>query len=363
MTVRRLFLLLAALMLLEGVAVAQSIAGNDFTTISYSVDELVFDISPQQKADQYTTSENKLIARIREKVAPATWEQAGGSGRMWYEWKGFVLHVYQTPAVHAELQSFLRQLQRGEVSVETRIVLVSGKTLEEMERYRINWTKKDGIESAVLNDLQLYRFLESVQGDRRAHVMQMPKITMYEGQEAKVQATISRVLVTGVDFKEKDGTPVAVPKNEQVDLGPQARYLATIATDRRHVTLQAEVSMKSLAEPVPTGAVAQPASFNDIKVAVTAKVPDERTVAIMAGTILLEEIREEYSPLGRTLGRIPYLSRLCRTVGYSRESARQIVLVTPRIVREQETVDVQPLRTKIEPENDGKFPLILSQGN
>src|ERR1043165_5721690 len=131
MTVRTLLALLTATLLPEGIALAQPTAKNDLTTFSYPVAELVVPIAANRTVEKITTSENELMAHICKKVAPATWEQAGGSGSMRYEPTGYLLHVRQTPDVHARLKSFLAQLLREQVSVEVRIVSVTERALEE----------------------------------------------------------------------------------------------------------------------------------------------------------------------------------------------------------------------------------------
>jgi hypothetical protein len=192
--------------------------------------------------------------------------------------------------------------------------------LEQMDRARIRWTEKDGLQSAVLDELQMYQFLETMQGDRRAHGVQLPKITLYEGQVAR-------------DF----------------GVGLQASCLPTISADRRHITVQTEIW---LAKEKP--------SLNEQALAFAAKVPDRTTVAILAEKIVSEERRVEVTPMSR----IPYVGRMFRNVGYGRDTMAKIVLLTPRIIREQEAevVEVQPLRSGIQPQKDGKFPLIRSEG-
>jgi type II secretory pathway component GspD/PulD (secretin) len=361
MTIRTLLVLLTTAPFFAGIALAQPQPEYDLTTVVYPVADLVFPISAHGKAEKIATSENELMAHLRKKVAPASWEQTGGQGSIRYERKGYVLHVRQTAKVHAELKAFLDQLLREQVSVEVRIVSVSEKALEGLEGPESQWTKKDGITSALFDDLRLYKFLESVQGDRAAHIMQMPKITMYDGQDAMVHAGIWTEFV-GVEFQEKDGKPAMVSKNEKGFLGTQARFLPTISADRRHVTLQAEINEKSRREPAATADGKMQPAFNELKLAVVAKVPDQRTVAILAGTMIADVLRSETSsPL---LSRIPYVSRLVRTAGYSRESVKLIVLLTPRIIREEEMAEVGPLRAKIQAHDNGKFPLIVpSNGN
>ncbi len=49
---------------------------------------------------------------------------------------------------------------------------------------------------AFLSDIQVFMFLEAVQGDRRAHIMQAPKVTVYNGQQAFISGTMNRQIVT-----------------------------------------------------------------------------------------------------------------------------------------------------------------------
>jgi hypothetical protein len=124
------------------------------------------------------------------------------------------------------------------------------------------------------------------------------------------------------------------------------RVLPTLSADQRHITVQMDLDLKNLQTEPP---------LDEIKLAVTAKVPDQRTVAIVAGTRLADVRTETSSPLAR----VPYVNRLVRTVGYSREAVKVIVLLTPRIVREEESAEVRPLRGRIQAQDDGKFPLIV----
>jgi type II secretory pathway component GspD/PulD (secretin) len=329
MSIRTLLVLLAVTLFVEETARAQPNAEKDATTIAYPVGDWVVPISTNRNGEQIiATSENELMARIRKQVAPATWEQAGGNGSMRYERQGFKLLVRQSPKVHAELKDFLAKLRREQVSIEVRIVTVSAKALEELRGgWAIHWTKKEGVESALLDEAKLYRFLETVQGDRAAHIMQLPKITLFDGQVATA------------------------------GWGIQARLLPAISADRRYVTVQTEISRVNQrdADILPPG-------INKLKLAVAAKVPDQRTVAILAGTALAE-IRVETPSL---LSSVPYVSRLVHNVGISREPVMTIVLLTPRIVREEDAGDVsevRPLRNGIQAEENGRFPLIRTNGS
>ncbi len=196
---------------------------------------------------------------------------------------------------------------RRQIGVETRVITIPEKGLEELGQssicYRIDWATKHGIESALLDDVKLLRLLETVQGDRRGHIIQLPKYTIFDGQEATAAGTI------------------------------EAKLRPTISADGRYVTLQARVSCRQGSEFAQTG--------NNFSLAVSAKVPDRHTIAITAGTKTIESRVE--SPPSSAVARIPYVNRLFRSVGYNRETVKVVVLLTPLIVRDEEAADVRPL--------------------
>ena len=87
------------------------------TTIAYPVADLVIPLSAVRDSEKIATQETELMDRILKKVAPKSWDRAGGAGSMRFDAKGgYRLHVRQTPAVHAELKSFLEKLFTTEPS-------------------------------------------------------------------------------------------------------------------------------------------------------------------------------------------------------------------------------------------------------
>ena len=65
----------------------------------------------------------------------------------------------------------------------------------------------------------------------------------------------------------------------------------------------------------------------------TVNVPDGGTV-LLGGFKFLAEERTEYGP--PVLSKIPYLSRLFRNVGWSRDGSTLIYLVTARVIMVEE---------------------------
>jgi hypothetical protein len=355
-------------------AQAQPNSPSEWTTIAYPVADLVVPVNMPQIVGKgkLPTNEAELMDYIPKKVSPASWDRAGGQGTMRYEASGYLLHVRQSAAVHAELKAFLEKLLRREVAIELRIMSLSEKVLENRG---LKWSESDRLQHVLLDDAGLYQLLIAAQGDVNTHIMQAPKLTLMEGQDADINVYDWMVFQTGADVEWKDGVRNIVAKNEKHYVGVKSRFLPTISSDRKHVTLQAEIVVKNLlSEPavmtmaLPVGfdasgqpkdfvkATVQKPSFTEVKVALKAKIPDQRTLAIVAGKVLVDQ-RNVSGP--QFLSKIPYISRLYRNQAFSRDVTTVVFALSPRIVAEPETVQVERLRGGIQASDDGLFPLIL----
>lgn len=372
---------LAALIFAEGFALAQADPGADLTTATYPVAELVvpFTLHNRDGSKTAPTTEGELMARIYKSVAPASWDCAGGRGSMRFEAKvGYLLHVRQTAAVHAELKAFLDNVQRGQVSLEVRFLTGLEKSLD---KRNVKWTRNDDLEYALLDDITLFHWFQAAQGDPATHLMQSPKITLLDGQKSKLDVGEWLTFQTGMDVQVKDGASSLVPKHEKVFVGVQSEFLPSISPNRKHVTVQTEIMLRndmgqaalvplSLPAPGPLDLDGKPnmkkvvqvsvqkPTFHEIKLAVAAKIPDQRTIAIHAGKVLTEVRTESSVPI---LSRVPYVNRLFRNQAFGREAASLIILLTPRIITEPETAHVERLRGGIQFEDNGQFPIIMSQ--
>jgi type II secretory pathway component GspD/PulD (secretin) len=383
MIVRTFLGFIATLVLSGGVAHAQSESTNDLTTIAYPVAHLVIPISANRDRDKTETNEAELIDRIHKKVAPKSWDRSGGPGSMRFERKsGFLLHVRQSAAVHAELKEFLQKLERGQVALDVRFLTLSEKAFEALNTGGQKWIVSDGIEHTLFDDAKLLHYLQAVQRDQTTIIMAMPKVTMFDGQDANCGVYDWMTFQTSADVQIRDGKAVAVPKDEKFLVGVKTRFLPTISGNRKYVALQTEIEIRNLVSesvglvpvsiPVPVNedagnlakkegtlqALIQRPTFTELKVSVAAKIPDQRTLAVIAGKTMAEG-RNEFGP--PVLSRIPYVSRLFRNHSYGTEARTVVILLTPRIVGEPETWQVERLRNGIRAEADGQFPLIASQ--
>ena len=226
---------------------------------------------------------------------------------------------------------------------------------------------------AILSDLEAYFFISAAQGDRRSNVLQAPKVTLFNGQQAMVADqsqspfVISVVPVVG-DFAAAQ-QPVIVVLSEGTFMTVQA----VVSADRRFVRLTVvpyfstigEVNtfqftgtqstttdttrdglQSSATDPSKlwnkkgdstttsnSGTTVQLPTYSIVTVATTVSVPDGGTV-LLGGIKRLSEGRNEFgTPL---LNKLPYVNRLFQNVGIGRETQSLMMMVTPRIIIQEE---------------------------
>jgi type II secretory pathway component GspD/PulD (secretin) len=210
---------------------------------------------------------------------------------------------------------------------------------------------------AFLSDIEVDLFMEAAQGDQRTNVMQAPKLTLFNGQTSTLQVDDQQFFVTQVSVVQAGGQVVFVPVNTQMQTGGVTLTInAVISADRRFVRLSLTPQLTNLASaivplfPITTfitpifegGAVGQPVPFtqylqqpvfNTIQVQTTVNVPDGGTV-LMGGLKRLSEGRNEYGP--PILSKIPYLDRLFKNTAYGRDTESLLMMVTPRVIINEE---------------------------
>lgn len=232
---------------------------------------------------------------------------------------------------------------------------------------------------AILSDIEAFFFINAAQGDRRSNVLQAPKVTLFNGQQAMVSDTsqspfvISVIPVVG-DFAAAQ-QPVIVVLNEGTHLTVQA----VVSDDRRFVRLTVvpffsqigdvrtftfegsetttasssqegnqtdpdDNTKKSDTSTVSRrGTTVQLPTFSYITVTTTVSVPDGGTV-LLGGIKRLSEGRNEFGvPM---LNKLPYINRLFKNVGIGRETQSLMMMVTPRIIIQEEEEEALGIVTR-----------------
>ena len=213
---------------------------------------------------------------------------------------------------------------------------------------------------AFLSDIQVFLFLEAAQGDKRTNVMQAPKITMFNGQTSALGVFDSQFFLTDVGVTPlANGNITFTPVVTEQPIGFQMSLQAIISADRRVVRLTPSIQLSNLvpgpvqlfpiivpifpqtgnlvnpnpSDPITFTQFIQQPVINTLFIQTTVAVPDGGTV-LMGGFKRLSESRSEYGP--PVLSKIPYLNRLFRNTGYGREATSLLMMVTPRIIIQEE---------------------------
>jgi general secretion pathway protein D len=221
---------------------------------------------------------------------------------------------------------------------------------------------------AILSDIEAFFLIEAAQGDSRTNVLNAPKVTLFNGQQAFVADAVSQPFVIGVipvvgEFVAAQ-QPVIVVLNE----GTMMTIQAVVSDDRRYVRLTVvpfftqigdvqeftfegsssttnsssstdddddgkNESEEDNEEEARSGVTVQLPAFQFVSVVTTVSVPDGGTV-LLGGIKRLSEGRSEFGvPL---LSKVPYINRLFRNVGIGRDTDSLMMMVTPRIIIQEE---------------------------
>ena len=226
---------------------------------------------------------------------------------------------------------------------------------------------------AILSDIEAFFFIQAIQTDNRTNVMQAPKVTLFDGQIATISDQSQRPFVTSVtpvvgDFAVAQ-QPVIVVLNEGTSLNVQG----IVSDDKRFVRLTLVPFFSQIgdvntftyegrrstrnssrnqedtngdgvvddrdavdsedSEDIIEGTTVQLPTFAFTTVSTTVSVPDGGTI-LLGGIKRMNESRSERGvPM---LSKIPYLSRLFRNVTVGRDARSLMLMVTPRIIIQEE---------------------------
>jgi general secretion pathway protein D len=226
---------------------------------------------------------------------------------------------------------------------------------------------------AILSDIEAFFFVNAASGDRRSNVLQAPKVTLFNGQQAFVSDTSQTPFVISVIPVVGDFAAAQQPVIVVLSEGTFMTVQAVVSNDRRFVRLtivpffskignvqtftfqgtdttttnttrngivnQATNLFNNNNDQSTTshsGVTVQLPTFSFVTVTTTVSVPDGGTV-LLGGIKRLSEGRNEFGvPI---LDEIPYLNRLFKNVGIGRETSSLMMMVTPRIIIQEEEED------------------------
>lgn len=366
-----------------------------------------------------------LIDLITTTIQPDTWTDNGGQGSISGFPTNLSLVVSQTQDIHADIADLLQQLRRLQdlqVTIEVRFITLTDNFFERIGidfdfqiddnsgfnqnsilpdddgrskafglapngqptqdfdfRFAqdtfasavpqfggFDVTSAANFGFAILSDIEVFFLLQALQGDQRTNVLQAPKVTLFNGQQAFITDSVQRPFVTQIIPVVGDFAAAQQPVVTVLSEGTSLSVQAVVSSDRRFVRLTL-VPMFSKVGDVETftfngkttsntgttvqdptdpkkkitngeqttteGTTVQLPSLSVTTVSTTVSVPDGGTV-LLGGIKRLREGRNERGvPL---LSKLPYISRLFKNVGIGRETQSLMMMVTPRIIIQEE---------------------------
>lgn len=317
-----------------------------------------------------------LMELVRTAVAPASWTEQGGHGSVQYYPLGMSLVVNQTAEVQEEVQALLaalRRLQDLMSAVELRVITttpaVFEKACKELRLTRVAEKDQPETEGArtvapkgkrwtsFLDQDQTRQLLENLQHDRSTTVMQAPKMTMFNGQNAAVQSVESQFFLTSVEAAQTQGSDEVffVPTQRPWLTGLSLGLQPILSADRQFVRVRMKGYWSQLAGPVELQPVQMPIKtknekgkvetqlfqmflqkpkFAQVRLDEELNIPDGGTALISCGVVPMEIERTDLvACINKFLGGEKMTTSADRHVFF---------LITPRvIVNEEEEVRLQ----------------------
>ncbi len=200
---------------------------------------------------------------------------------------------------------------------------------------------------AFLSDLEVYLFLQAIQGDTRSNLVQAPKVTSFNGAPAFVSNFTGRNYVAALTPIVGGGSVAFQPQISTFPDGVQLFVTPVVSADRRYVRLSLSpvfttfLGFDNFSIPAAVGggglggqsstinAQVQLPIFTFTNVSTTVTVPDGGTVLLGGVKRLREERREFGVPI---LSKTPMIDRLFRNIGIGRTTDSLMLMVTPRII-------------------------------
>ena len=227
---------------------------------------------------------------------------------------------------------------------------------------------------AILSDIEVFFLIQASKGDNRTNITVAPTVTMFNGQTASINDGANTPFVTSVIPVVGDFAVAHQPVITLLPDGTNLNVTAVVSDDRRFVRLQlvpffsqvtsvstftfdgqqtTEVATNSVLDDLldlvdgganadiadnelqtsTQGVTVQLPVLSVTSISTVVSVPDGGTV-LMGGIKTLQESRAEQGvPF---LSNVPYINRLFKNVGVGQETSNFMLMVTPRIIIQQE---------------------------
>ncbi len=196
-----------------------------------------------------------------------------------------------------------------------------------------------GFELAILSDLEAEIFMQAALADEGVTTFTAHRVKLFNGQQALVISNSESTLVTDLQEPYQSAVTSFDPQIQTIQSGPMLNASAVISADRRFVSLTIVPIRAITIVPSQTfningvnNSILLPV-FQVARVQTTVSVPD-------GGTVLLGGYRPD--PDGEVerglpiLNMLPYIQRLFKNAGLVRDNQLLLLMVTPRIIIQEE---------------------------
>jgi hypothetical protein len=199
------------------------------------------------------TREKELIALIKTTIQPTSWDDQGGPCTIEYWPLTGALVVNAPPDMQEQIEDQLaamRRLYAAEAAVELRFLAVADCVYD---RLRTDFELQDAKYSplASLDDARVGELFKVAQSDQGTHLMQAPKITMFNGQPATIRVLDEKRFSTGLTLRWTGDYLAPVPQQETISLGLQIGLQPMISADHKSVHLNLDIKQTSLESTQP----------------------------------------------------------------------------------------------------------------
>lgn len=264
----------------------------------------------------------QLMHALIRSVEPETWCEHGGEGIVEFFPQTLSLVIRQSQAVHHKVAAFLqrhREEQEPQVVFEIRLVQIPTPLAQMVKKVKINphgpTTGCTPCGQDIFTQREAARFLAAALANERPAVLTAPKITTLNGQRASLR------------LHGLEGTPC----NEiEMEVKP------SVAQDRRAVNVDLHYQMTT-----GKGPIRSQMRFNTTRL-----IPDGQT--FITGGWKLPHQGDAGVPV---LNKIPYVHRLFRCCDTEKPECDMVLMVTPRILVEEEPEQIQPARHVLPPKD------------
>lgn len=300
----------------------------------------------RQKMDRVAQEIGQLVT---DTISPASWKDNHGQA----EWhlvpasQALVVTFVatQTAANHAAIKQLFSQLRKGhavQVTVETRFVTTDSPLPIDRPKGPASGADEMPPDAPILDDAQVQAFTRAAVANKALSIVSAPRVTIYNGEEARVRVdTLTSYVAAVVPKKNREGQMRYEPVIDTTPDGVSFQVRATVMANGRSVGLQVSSMVNHLAGletfafmESPERLTVQQARKQEYSAQVCCVVPDRQTLII--GPLPISDFattRPTTVPADTppALGKLPVINRLFASKA---DGHRLYILVKPTIIGE-----------------------------